>query len=189
MGRRVPRPRGDEPTYFYGIAGLQRRSNVAEQQPAFGGFDGFHKRLKSFCVAKPMQKLRWTERGWSRGFSCGLWNFRSGLVRCRRLRGASRGLWMASSSPLRRSRGWRATDSPRFALARVEIGCAGPNVFVACPRHAETRPGVCLRRRGWQVMVLGPASGKAGGQTGEHPHRSRRRRAVRPAFPGRRTDR
>ena len=24
------------------------------------------KRLKSFCVAKPMQKLRWAERGWSR---------------------------------------------------------------------------------------------------------------------------
>ena len=87
---------------------------------------------------KPMQKLRWTERGWSRGFSFGLWNFQSGLVRCRRLRGASRGLWTASSSPLRRSRGWRAADSLRFALASLEIGCAGPSVFVACPRHAGT---------------------------------------------------
>ena len=27
------------------------------------------KRIKSFCVAQPMQKLGWTERGWGRAFA------------------------------------------------------------------------------------------------------------------------
>lgn len=58
-------------------------------------------RLKSFCGAKPTQKLRWTERGWGRGFGFRLWNFQLGLACWRRLRGASRGLWAVPSSPLR----------------------------------------------------------------------------------------
>ena len=35
-------------------------------------------RLKSFCGAKPLQKLRWTERVGSRGFRFRLWNFQLG---------------------------------------------------------------------------------------------------------------
>ena len=34
--------------------------------------------------------------------------------------------------------GRRAADRLRFAVGSREIGCAGPNVFVACPRHAGT---------------------------------------------------
>ena len=74
-----------------------------------------------------------------------------------------------------RSRAWRL-DAPGQVCSWRARGMQG-------------RLGVCLRRRGSQVMVLGPASGKAGGQTGEDPRRSKRRRALRPAFPGRRTDR
>jgi hypothetical protein len=40
----------------------------AERAPNPDSMDLFFQ-LKSFCVAKPMQKLRWAERGWSREFS------------------------------------------------------------------------------------------------------------------------
>jgi hypothetical protein len=61
-----------------------------------------------------MQKLRWTERGWSRGLSSGPWNFQPGLARRRQRRGTSRGLGTASSSPLRRSRWWARGRSASF---------------------------------------------------------------------------
>ena len=54
-----------------GGGGFRRGETVAvefeEQDPneESGTFISIHKRLKSFCVAKPMQKLRWAERGWS----------------------------------------------------------------------------------------------------------------------------
>jgi hypothetical protein len=46
--------------------------------------------------------------------------------------------------------------------------------------------GACLGRRGSCVMVLGRASAKAGGQTGEDPRRNKGRHADRPAFADRR---
>src|SRR5271154_3928635 len=49
-----------------------------------------------------------------------------------------RGLSIASSSPSRRSRRGRSAHTLGFALASRKIGCAGRNVFVACPRHAGT---------------------------------------------------
>ena len=80
------------------------------------------KRLKSFCVAKPMQKLlsRWTECGWSRGFSCGLWTFQVGLALWRRRRGTSRGLRRAPWSPLRRSRRRVHRRQPSFRAHKPE---------------------------------------------------------------------
>src|SRR6202161_2928591 len=150
-------------------------------------------RLKSFCGAKPTQKLRWTERGWSRGFSFSqlqLMDFSVGIDALEATAvGKSRplpGVFLAVAS-LERV-GARSTACV-FAVARRKIGCAGQYVFAACPRDARATGVFVLRRRGWLVMVLGPASAKAGGQTGDDQRRSKGRRADRLAVPGRRTDR
>ena len=87
----------------------------------------------------------------------------------------------------------------------IRDGGCGPAAFVSrsqagrlaasgqmCSWHAgrmQGQPGACLGRGGWRVMVLGPASGKFGGQTGEGLCGSKDRPADYPAFPGRRTHR
>ena len=147
------------------------------------------KRLKSFCVAKPMQKLRWTERGWGRGFSFSLWIFQSGLTPWRQPRWASRGLCPASSSPLRRWRGLARGGLPAFRAREARDWMRRAICVRGMPEACEDDRGICLGRWGWLVMVLGPASAKAGGQRGDDPRRSKGRRADRPAVRGRRTDR
>src|ERR1700685_1948669 len=150
-------------------------------------------RLKSFCGAKPTQKLRWTERGWSRGFSFSqlqLMDFSVGIDALEATAvGKSRplaGVFLAVASF---ERGGARATACVFAVARRKIGCAGQYVFAACPRDARATGVFVLRRRGWLVMVLGPASAKAGGQTGDDQRRSKGRRADRLAVPGRRTER
>jgi len=84
--------------------------------------------------------------------------------------------------------GWRAADSLHFALTRRET--VGPGQMYSWhARRVQGRPWSLSRETDSRVMVLGPASGKSGGQTGEDPRRSKGRDAIRPAFPGRRTDR
>ena len=99
----------------------------------------------------------------------------------------------------------RPPDGAVVAIAAFETAGARPAAFVLrsqagtlaasgqmCSWHAgrmQGQPGACLGRGGWRVMVLGPASGKFGGQTGEGLCGSKDRPADCPAFPGRRTDR
>src|SRR5271154_5682387 len=64
--------------------------------------------MKSFCVAKPMQKLRWTERGWSRGFSYCSWKF-------------SRDRALEATTENR----WKALGFALVAIARLEIAGRG----------------------------------------------------------------
>ena len=61
-----------------------------------------------------MQKLRWTERGWGRGFSCRLWDFQSGLG----VGGDDREQMEAPGFPV-------------VAVATLEIAGARPMVFVS----------------------------------------------------------
>ena len=135
-----------------------------------------------------MQKLRWTERGWSREFSCGLWNFQSGLGV------GSDDREQVEGPGLPRGRGCdlrdcgRAANGLRFALTEREFGGAGPNGCVAWPRHARTTWS-SYRATELRVMVPGPASGRAGGRTGGGLCGSRDRPADRPTFSGRPMDR
>ncbi len=135
-----------------------------------------------------MQKLRWTERGWRRGFRCGLWNFQSGWGvggdDSEQMEGS--GLPRGRRCELRDC--GRAANGLRFALTEREFGGVGPNGCVACPRHARTTWSSYLAIE-LRVMVLGPASGRAGGRTGGGLCGSRDRPADRPTFSGRPMDR
>ena len=136
-----------------------------------------------------MQKLRWTERDWSRGFSFSLWNFQSGLMPLGAASGSKsrrlEGVFVAIAAFERVARGrqpWFLAGEPGDWMRRAKCvrgvpkACRDDLVFVSGDG-------------GSQVMVLGPASGKAGGQTGEDPRRNKGRRADRPTFSGWRTDR
>src|ERR1700733_463334 len=95
------------------------------------------------------------------------------------------GVFLAVASLERVGARWTACVS-RARGARLD---APGNMVRGMPEACEDDRGICLGRWGWLVMVLGPASAKAGGQTGDDPRRSKGRRADRPAVPGRRTDR
>src|SRR6202041_2980020 len=99
----------------------------------------------------------------------------------------------------------RPPDGPVVAVAAFETASARPAAFVSrsqagrlaasgqmCSWHTgrmQGQPGARLGRGGWWVMVLGPASGKFGGQTGEGLCGSRDRPADCPAFADRRLPR
>ena len=61
-----------------------------------------------------MQKLRWTERGWSRGFSYCSWKFQLGSA-------------LEATTDNR----WKALGFALVAIARLEIARAGPMDFVS----------------------------------------------------------
>jgi hypothetical protein len=136
-----------------------------------------------------MQKLRWTECGWSRGVGFGLWNFQSGLMRWQRRRGTSRGVPTAPSSSF-------AAFAMAGAWAKAFVSRSQAGRLAAtkqmCSWHArpmQGRPGACLGRSGSRVMVPEPASGRAGGQIGEGLCGSRDRPADCPTFADRRLPR
>src|SRR6202044_3140556 len=89
----------------------------------------------------------------------------------------------ASSSPLRRWRGLARGGLPAFRAREARDWMRRAICVRGMPEACEDDRGI------WLVMVLGPASAKAGGQTGDDPRRSKGRRADRQAVPGRRTDR
>ena len=129
-----------------------------------------------------MQKLRWTERGWSRGFSYCSWKFQSGSGV-----GGDDGEQVEGSG-LRLGRHCAlgncgdGANGLRFALTEREFGGAGPNGCAAWPRHAWTWRS--YRATELHVMALGPTSGRAGGRTLEGLCGSRDRPADRPTFSG-----
>ena len=129
-----------------------------------------------------MQKLRWTERAWSRGFSYCSWKFqsRSGVGGDDGEQVEGSGLRLGRHCALGNC-GGRA-NGLRFAPTEREFGGAGPNGCAAWPRPAWTWRS--YRATELHVMVLGPTSGRAGGRTLEGLCGSRDRPADRPTFSG-----
>ena len=83
-----------------------------------------------------MQKLRWTERGWSRGFSYCSWKFQSGsgVGGDDREQVEGSGLRLGRRCALGDCGG--GANGLRFAPTEREFGGAGPNGCAAWPRHA-----------------------------------------------------
>jgi hypothetical protein len=73
-----------------------------------------YKRIKSFCVAKPMQKLRWTERVGAEGSAAAYGIF-------------SRD-WALEATTENR---WKAPGFPVVAVVTFEIAGARPMAFVS----------------------------------------------------------
>src|SRR5271169_6122092 len=107
-----------------------------------------------------MQKLRWTERGWSRGFSYCSWKFqsRSGVGGDDGEQVEGSGLRLGRHCALGNCGGGGA-NGLRFAPTEREFGGAGPNGCAAWPRHAWTWRSYWATEL--HVMVLGPTSGRA----------------------------
>ena len=128
------------------------------------------KRIKSFCGAKPTQKLRWTERGggWLR--RPGLWNFQTRIGAKEALGGAVGRPVAAVKCPLCRwiagARGWR-----RSCFAVKPCGWKRRATNVHGPLDAGDR-SFSVGEWGWAAERLGAARQYVGdGATMRRRHR------------------
>ena len=83
-----------------------------------------------------MQKLRWTERGWSRGFSYCYGNFSRDRALEATTENRSKALGFALVAIARLEMAGGGANGLRFAPTEREFGGAGPNGCAAWPRHA-----------------------------------------------------
>src|ERR1700684_4098057 len=91
-----------------------------------------------------MQKLRWTERGWSRGFSYCLWKFQSGS-----------GVGATTENR------WKGLGFALVAIARWAMGGGGPMDFVSRrQRGSLAAPGQTDARHGQGTHGLGGRIGR-----------------------------
>ena len=117
------------------------------------------KRIKSFCGARPTQKLRWSERGggWLR--RPGLWNFQAGIGAKDALGGAIGRRVAAVGSPLCRwiagACGWRRSY---FAFKPSDWERRATSDHGPLDAGGGDR-SFSVGERGWSVMALVPTFG------------------------------